>query len=374
MTTYFVTPHDDHPWGGIRQIYAMVDALRRAGEDAYVVHGMRGFRCTWFANDTPVLEADGLVLHPDRDTLVIPEVYGPRLASMAPGIARIALIQNPYKFFSAFPLGSRHFAIGSGDESSRVLGAIVVSTDSEELLQPLFPDVVVKRVVPAINTRLFKPDGTKDRAIAYMSRKRRDIVATVLAMLSLRGALDGWELVKINAMTEPEVARELRRASVFLSFSELEGLGLPPLEAMASGCVVIGFDGLGGREYMDPHVTFRVDEGDLACFAATVEMVLQRLAQDGTAFADRTGAGVRLVRERYSPACFEESLAEAFTLPRPNIPACATTVRTTNAEMSFGPRKAPWWRLAITSAASQVRGRSIHHRASRRSRHRWRQS
>jgi hypothetical protein len=347
MTTYFLTPHDDRPWGGIRQIYAMVDALCRGGQAAFVVHGMRDFRCSWFKNDTPVVDADGLVVNADRDLLVIPDVYGPRMASIAPGIPRVALIQNPYLFLSAFPLGSRDFLLDTGYP---FLGAVVVSADSDLLLRCLFPSTPIRRVVPAIDPGLFRPDGPKDRAIAFMSRKRRGAVATVLAMLSLQGLLDGWELVEIDAARESDVARELARASVFLSFSDLEGLGLPPLEALASGCLVIGFDGHGGREYFDPEVAFPVDEGNLAEYARTVKMVLSRLARDSDAFTERRDAGVRLVRDRYSPAGFDESVFEAFTFVRSSNAAGAPTVTMTNAEASFGPLRAPPWRKAISYA------------------------
>src|SRR5439155_21355896 len=36
----------------------------------------------------------------------------------------------------------------------------------------------------------------------------------------------------------------------FLTLSAAEGFGLVPLEAMAMGATVIGYDGFGGRQYM----------------------------------------------------------------------------------------------------------------------------
>jgi len=43
------------------------------------------------------------------------------------------------------------------------------------------------------------------------------------------------------------VADILRSSRVFLSFSQREGFGLPPLEALACGCAVVGYHGFGGR-------------------------------------------------------------------------------------------------------------------------------
>jgi hypothetical protein len=42
----------------------------------------------------------------------------------------------------------------------------------------------------------------------------------------------------------------LRNHAFFLTLSPCEGFGLMPLEAMNAGCIVAGFDGGGGREYM----------------------------------------------------------------------------------------------------------------------------
>lgn len=42
----------------------------------------------------------------------------------------------------------------------------------------------------------------------------------------------------------------INRYKYFMSLSVAEGFGLVPLEAMHLGCVVLGFDGFGGRSYM----------------------------------------------------------------------------------------------------------------------------
>jgi hypothetical protein len=47
-----------------------------------------------------------------------------------------------------------------------------------------------------------------------------------------------------------EWARLVGKHQYFLTLSPAEGFGLMPLEAMASGTVVMGFDGYGGRDYM----------------------------------------------------------------------------------------------------------------------------
>ena len=54
----------------------------------------------------------------------------------------------------------------------------------------------------------------------------------MLRLLELHGALDGWEVVAIEGRSETQAADLLRSSRIFLSFSELEGFGLPPCEAL----------------------------------------------------------------------------------------------------------------------------------------------
>ena len=50
-----------------------------------------------------------------------------------------------------------------------------------------------------------------------------------------------------------ELLARIGAARYFLTLSAAEGFGLVPLEAMAMGSTVIGYDGFGGRQYMRPN-------------------------------------------------------------------------------------------------------------------------
>ena len=50
----------------------------------------------------------------------------------------------------------------------------------------------------------------------------------------------------------------MRLATIFLTFSNQEGFGLPPVEAMACGCLVVGYHGHGGKEFLKPEWSFRL--------------------------------------------------------------------------------------------------------------------
>jgi hypothetical protein len=111
---------------------------------------------------------------------------------------------------------------------------------------------------PGIDTRLFCPpperkDGRSLR-VAFMPRKNKALARQIreLAEARLRRRTPplALEWVSIENRTQAEVARMLQTAHIFLATGFPEGFSLPPLEALACGCVPVGFTGLGGWDYM----------------------------------------------------------------------------------------------------------------------------
>ena len=62
----------------------------------------------------------------------------------------------------------------------------------------------------------------------------------------------------------------LSRSSIFLSFFDIEGFGLPPLEAAISGAVVVGYTGQGAREYFKKPNLIAVQNGDFRNFTLRI--------------------------------------------------------------------------------------------------------
>ena len=74
--------------------------------------------------------------------------------------------------------------------------------------------------------------------------KLRDAVARRVSGVDLGRLLDPSPLPQTDFLARLGACRYL------VSLSAAEGFGLVPLEAMAMGTTIIGFDGFGGREYM----------------------------------------------------------------------------------------------------------------------------
>jgi glycosyltransferase, group 1 family len=107
-----------------------------------------------------------------------------------------------------------------------------------------------------------------------MPRKLTDDVRQVILILKLRGKLKDWKLVPIDNKTEQEVAEIMKQSTFFLSFNHREGFGLPPVEAMACGCYVVGYHGQGGKEYFKPEFSSLVEGGDIIAYVKKVEELL----------------------------------------------------------------------------------------------------
>jgi hypothetical protein len=296
-TVYYLCAGSDRPTGGNRTIYRHVDALNSAGIPAVVVHHQSGFACSWFDHDTPVMGAKEVTLT-SHDVLVVPEFYGPGLHKLPLGPRVVIFNQNSYRTFA----GVRSEAPGAPYRDVPGIGAIlVVSHDNADYLRYAFPELRVERVRNVVDGVIFHPPATPaGRRVAVMPRRRAADCAQVLHILRARGCLDSWEVVNIDGRSERDTAEALRSCAIFLSFSEQEGFGMPPAEAMACGCYVIGFTGLGGREIFDPATSTPIEEGDVLAFAKAAERALRTDEEELQAMRWRALAASARILAEYS--------------------------------------------------------------------------
>lgn len=304
----FLCPDSDVPTGGIQIMYRQVEALRDLGIAAAVLHERPGFRCTWFTSDAPVLWAALRPLTP-HDLLVVPEVYGPRLHELAPGTPKVVCNQNAYLTFEGWPVPGADPPTAMPDPSPYrapdVVGAVCVSEDSRAYLEWAFPGLRVERLVYEIAVPESVP--AKEPLITFMPRKNRDHAAQVLSILHARDGLGDLTVQAIDGVSHDDALDALARSRVFLSFGAPEGFGIPPAEALARGCVVIGYDGGGGREYFTTETGYPVEYGDVLGYAATVETMLDRLRAGDPEPDRRAAAGRTLVARTYTSDAWRES-------------------------------------------------------------------
>jgi hypothetical protein len=307
---YYLSPDPTTAAGGVRVIYRHVDLLNEMGRSAAVVHVRPGFRCTWFENTTRVVSGDEVVVHPN-DVLVVPEYFGPNLDQLPSAPPKIIFNQRAYSTFEGIPFGGTAAGAPYADVPG-IRSILAVSEDNVAFLQFAFPDIPVELTRQVIDPRIFFPDASRGRRIGFVTARREREREMLLHVLRSRGLLDGWEIVPIFGKTEQETAEILRSCTFFLSFSEGEGFGLPPAEAMACGCYVIGYTGMAGRDFFDPLYCDPVPDGDVLGFAQVVDDAMRRYASDPSQVTSRGLAASTRIRDRYTIDGLRSDLQKVF--------------------------------------------------------------
>jgi glycosyltransferase involved in cell wall biosynthesis len=295
---YVVCPDYDVPSGGVRQLYRCVDQLNEYGRPARLLHRQPGFQCTWFAHHTAIGSLGQTAVQPS-DVLVVPEIYGPNLVELAPGVPKVIYNQNAYNTFRGWPPGLP--ASRDPYRHQDVVAALVGSEDNREYLGYAYPCLPLFRVRYAIDPDRFAYTAVKEPWLAFMPRKHPEDAEQVFQLLAAREALGEFRPWPIDGCSEDEAATRLRRARVFLSFGSPEGFGLPAAEAMACGAVVVGYHGGGGREFLTADRGFPVALGEIVQYARTVEAIIRSCRDDPVGMATRSGHASQWVHDHYSP-------------------------------------------------------------------------
>jgi glycosyltransferase involved in cell wall biosynthesis len=106
-----------------------------------------------------------------------------------------------------------------------------------------------------------------------------------------------------------EVLSALDATRYLLTLSPSEGFGIVPLEAMARGVVVAGFDGIGGRDYMQPA---RNCECYPVSYIRTIEERLIKVLTD-EAHAQSISTAAKLTPGHYSKSRFEREWLDVLS-------------------------------------------------------------
>jgi glycosyltransferase involved in cell wall biosynthesis len=273
----------DEIGGGIKTTYRQAEMLLQMGFDAIVVQpeGAPGWFTTRIVPDRaiPSLTAS--------DVLVFPEIlHGGigEIARAATSATKVVFCQNQYYMMLNGMTASGYADIGF----TRVATTSAIAKGMLERVLSL-QDVAI--VPCAIDPTIFL-SRQKSTGIALVTRKLPREAALINAIFTLkypRLRSVPWHV--IDTKSERQTADILGRATIFLSLSSFESLGLTPLEAMASGAVVVGFHGHGGLEYATADNGFWFPPDHLEDVADRLAATIEGLARHDPALARMREAG-----------------------------------------------------------------------------------
>lgn len=245
MKTFIFLPPVKKPTGGITVLRQIADILHQGGHEAFLVaRDKTGWRPEGLADSAPVIEWKDMHLTSD-DLWLVPEGW---VNAFAPGLEAgaycVSYVQNWAYLFSGLPEGTtwHNLPVEFFSVSDPVRHFIKEAT---------FKDAPVLR--PGIDRSIFysNPMNTCGPiTVAYMPRKNKAVTSQIRAIFEHRSEPGAVRWLEIDGLDTYGVAEALRASHIFLMTGYPEGCPLPPLEAMACGCLPVGFTGLGGWDYM----------------------------------------------------------------------------------------------------------------------------
>jgi len=320
---YFAYAHQ-RPTGGQKHTYRHVDILNKYGYEAYVVHPLEGYRLTWFDNQTNVVGPSAFrkLFRESSDFIVLPEDLGSRIVQFRG--RKVIFDKNVFHGFRTLGIGAAQQRYPYLD--STVVAVLTVSDHNRRHLQFAYPTVNCLRVFSEIDTSRFQfqPLTQKRRLIACLP-KAQESLAVVFHSLRSRAAAglnnaSEFQWIFLGDRSEREVSQILQESLVFVFTSVAEGLPRMPLEAMACGCIPVGYD-CGPITEVLPEAC-RFPHSNLVAMTEFVEDILRSYPNN----LDRWDVLIQKCRARvaeYSTVRQEESVINAWTAITTAKPALA---------------------------------------------------
>lgn len=285
-----------------------VKLLRERGHEAWLWLPDPDDRTDWIADDVPKVFGATTPIGAN-DLLVLPETPTVQGTDPAPGARKVIFNQNHFYTFAAGTPGKDF----PGWTPAPAIW--VVSAESRDVLAAALPGLPLSVVPNPVDGELFMPGATGQLRVSWFPKKRPREASLLIRLLADEPRLSGVDLVELVQAPRAEVAATLGSSAVFVALGHTESFGLPVAEALASGCLVVGYDGGGGHELFEAPGAWRVPDQRPLLIRDQVADLIQNL----DALAPVRAANRRWVLDRYqfarTGAALEEAVAAAWARP-----------------------------------------------------------
>lgn len=224
----------------------------------------KDFKFNWFKNKIKLKK--NFIFDKKKDFVILPEIFA--------HLAKDLLIKNNISYAIFVQNG---YALNSTNDENTLTKAykkakfiLSYSNDITKCIKLRFPQIKKKIIRISYSLNIGKTDYKKKKnLITYMSRKLPH--HSYLVVNYLKNYLPKkWMIVDLNNLTEKNTYNFLKRSKIFLAFSNLEGLPLPPAEAALAKNFVIGYTGEGGNEYWKKPIFVKVNSGEINKFVKKI--------------------------------------------------------------------------------------------------------
>lgn len=299
MRILYLCPELTAPSGGIKRLYYHVETLRKHGYDAWIVQQGTAQKPFWFETDIESVTLDTCMPFMPDDHIVVPDgLAGDSLAaalSHLQGCNVTLLVLNPYYLLQA----EKNVPVL---QLSEKLSIVSNSPTIASFLAWLYERRNIFTVKTGVDPALFYPEKKGD-PIKIVYTLRKDTMSEMAIHLALRhlhkqGIPVETDVIAIENCSVEDYAQHLRQAHIWLTTALLHGFPRSTLEAMASGCLCLGFAGACGKDIIkvsDGNRTgnfIAANDGDLFSLAMELARVLKALRAGDAAMQDIVAAGI----------------------------------------------------------------------------------
>jgi len=276
-----------------------------------IVHQKRDFKLTWHGYTVPIIWLEDRPQFGADDIWVLPEIMLD-LMQKSQGFAgqRIVFALSWSPAYARLQPGQRWQDYGITQviaKSPTIQRHLAWSMEIDVTLIPEAIDPVKYTYQPA----------QKRPQIAYMTRKDRtgEWLQGVLTRKYPQLAEYNW--LALRDMDEATYAQHLRESTVYLATTLQEGMHVSVLEAMACGCLVVGYGGIGGNDYMkgqgEMQNAIMVENGNLPLLGQALAEVLFQLKKLPDCYANIIQNGITTARQYQDEEAEAEGLQTFFT-------------------------------------------------------------
>jgi len=241
-----------------------------SGWDVDEITCVKNFKYNWF--ESSVVLKNNFIFNSKSDFVILPEIFSHFAEKLLikKNINYAILVQNGYSINST----NNEKSLLKAYRNAKFL--LSISNDTSECIKLRFPKLKKKILKVSYFIDLGDVNFKKKKnIITYMDRKLSQHSNLVINYLKFN-LNKNWQIKNLKNLSENKTYELLKKSKIFLSFSNLEGFGLPPLEAALAGNTVIGYTGQGGNEYWKKPLFFKIHSGEVNKFALKVIEVIKK--------------------------------------------------------------------------------------------------
>lgn len=235
------------------------------GWDAKDINVIKNFTPKWSKNKIKIKE--DFIFDKKKDFIIFPEIFAHLAKELCLDhkISYAIFVQNGYCLNST----NDYKKLNTVYNNAKFI--LSYSKDISDCIKLAFPknkNKILKTNI-SINTKKFNFNTKKKNIITYMPRKLPSHSDNLIFFIR-NNFSKSWKFRPLHKLNESEVYKHLLKSKIFLSFSNMEGLGIPPIEAAIAGNKVIGYPGRGGKEYWQEPIFTEIPHGNISKFIEAI--------------------------------------------------------------------------------------------------------